>query len=49
MLREREDAARYANAALLTDIIGLIDDFERAIRSAEESQDFAYVPRRASA
>ena len=24
-----------------TDIIGLIDDFERAIRSAEESKDFA--------
>jgi molecular chaperone GrpE len=40
MLREREDAARYANASLLTDIIGLIDDFERAIRSAEESSDF---------
>jgi len=40
MLREREDAARYANAALLSDIIGLIDDFERAIRSAEESRDF---------
>ena len=41
MLREREDAARYANATLLTDIIGLIDDFERAIKSAEESRDFA--------
>jgi molecular chaperone GrpE len=41
MIREREDASRYANAALLTDIIGLIDDFERAIRSAEESHDFA--------
>src|SRR5512135_2666460 len=41
MLREREDASRYANAALLTDIIGLIDDFERAIRSAEESHDFS--------
>jgi molecular chaperone GrpE len=40
MLREREDAARSANASLLTDIIGLIDDFERAIRSAEESSDF---------
>ncbi len=40
MLREREDASRYANAALLTDLIGLIDDFERAIRSAEESRDF---------
>jgi molecular chaperone GrpE len=40
MLREREEAGRYANAALLTDIIGLIDDFERAIRSAEEARDF---------
>jgi molecular chaperone GrpE len=41
MLREREDSSRYANAALLGDIIGLIDDFERAIRSAEESKDFS--------
>jgi molecular chaperone GrpE len=40
MLREREDATRYSNAALLLDIIGLIDDFERAIKSAEESNDF---------
>jgi molecular chaperone GrpE len=39
-IREREESSRYANAALLTDIIGLIDDFERAIRSAEESRDF---------
>ena len=41
MLREREDAARYANAALLSDLIGLIDDFERAIHSGEESKDFS--------
>jgi molecular chaperone GrpE len=41
MIREREESSRYANAQLLTDIIGLIDDFERAIRSAEESSDFA--------
>jgi molecular chaperone GrpE len=40
MLREREEASRYANAALLNDLISLIDDFERAIRSAEESRDF---------
>jgi len=40
MLREREDAARYANATLLSDLIGLIDDFERAIHSGEESRDF---------
>jgi molecular chaperone GrpE len=41
MLRERDDAARYANAALLSDIIGIIDDFERAIASAKEAKDFA--------
>jgi molecular chaperone GrpE len=41
MMREREEAARYSNASLLTDILGLIDDFERALRSAEESKDFA--------
>jgi molecular chaperone GrpE len=40
MLRDREEASRYSNAALLTDLIGLIDDFERAIKSAEESRDF---------
>jgi molecular chaperone GrpE len=41
MLRERDDAARYANATLLFDIIGIIDDFERAIASAKEAKDFA--------
>jgi molecular chaperone GrpE len=40
-IREREDAARYANAALLSDLLTVVDDFERAIRSAEESRDFA--------
>ena len=40
MLREREESARYANAALLSDLLAVIDDFERAIRSAEESRDF---------
>ena len=41
MIREREESARYANAALLSDLLAVIDDFERAIRSAEESRDFA--------
>src|SRR5512137_2565468 len=30
-IREREDAARYANAALLSDLLAVVDDFERAI------------------
>ncbi|OHD68423.1 MAG: nucleotide exchange factor GrpE, partial [Spirochaetes bacterium RBG_13_68_11] len=41
VLREREESARSANAALLSDLLAVIDDFERAIRSAEESRDFA--------
>jgi molecular chaperone GrpE len=41
VLREREESARFANAALLSDLLAVIDDFERAIRSAEESRDFA--------
>lgn len=40
MLREKEESIRYANTALLKDIIGVIDDFERAIGSAQESKDF---------
>ena len=40
MLREREEAAKYANEKLLLDLVEVIDNFERAIKSSEESQDF---------
>ncbi|MDC7225252.1 MAG: nucleotide exchange factor GrpE [Spirochaetales bacterium] len=40
MLREKEDSIKFANTALLNDIISVIDDFERALQSSEESQDF---------
>lgn len=40
MQREKADTATYANQQLLLDIITIIDDFERAIKSAEESEDF---------
>lgn len=40
MFREREEGIKYANAALLQDVLPIIDDFERAILSAEESRDF---------
>jgi molecular chaperone GrpE len=40
MFREREEGIKYANAALLGDVLPIIDDFERAILSAEESRDF---------
>ena len=40
MFRDKEDAIRYANADLLSDVLPIIDDFERAIQSAGESKDF---------
>ena len=40
MLREKEDGIRYANSALLVDIVPIIDDFERAIQAAAETEDF---------
>ncbi|TVR33079.1 MAG: nucleotide exchange factor GrpE [Spirochaetaceae bacterium] len=40
MLREKDEAIAYANKQLLLDMVSVIDDFERAIQSAEESRDF---------
>ncbi|MFW5783257.1 MAG: nucleotide exchange factor GrpE [Spirochaetota bacterium] len=41
MQREKEEFAAYANRELLQDIVPIIDDFERAIKSGEESEDFS--------
>ena len=41
LIREREDAIRFANSNLLLDLVEVIDNFERAIKSSEESEDFA--------
>lgn len=40
MLRDKEDSIKYANTNLLLDLVQIIDDFERAIKSSEESKDF---------
>ncbi|MBI9103327.1 MAG: nucleotide exchange factor GrpE [Spirochaetales bacterium] len=40
MFREKEEAIKYANSNLLQDIVGTIDDFERALQSADQSNDF---------
>jgi molecular chaperone GrpE len=40
MNREKQDAIDFANQTLLLDIIEIIDDFDRAIKSAETSKDF---------
>ncbi|TVR02029.1 MAG: nucleotide exchange factor GrpE [Spirochaetaceae bacterium] len=40
MNRDKEDGIAFANKQLLLDLVAIIDDFERAILSAEESRDF---------
>lgn len=40
MFREKDEAIKYANTSLLTDLVAVIDDFERAINSTESSTDF---------
>ena len=40
MTKEKAEAISYANQELLQDLIQIIDDFERAIKSSEESRDF---------
>jgi molecular chaperone GrpE len=39
--REEQDSRFQANRQLILDILPIIDDFERALRSAGESKDFA--------
>lgn len=40
MFREREDQQKYANFGLMTDLVPLLDDFDRAIASAEHARDY---------
>lgn len=40
VLREKEDSIKYGNSNLLMDLMTIIDDFERAIKSSQESGDF---------
>jgi molecular chaperone GrpE len=42
MIREREEASKYSNAMLLLDITGIIDNFERALKSAEDGKGFKH-------
>jgi molecular chaperone GrpE len=44
MNQEKQNAIDFANQTLLLDIIPVIDDFERAIQSAESSVELAGLP-----
>jgi molecular chaperone GrpE len=41
LIRDKEEAIRFANSGLLIDLTGILDDFERAISSAARGRDFA--------
>jgi molecular chaperone GrpE len=43
MTREKEDGQRFAVSALLGDLIPILDDFDRAIASAETQKDYAIL------
>ena len=41
MNREKQELSEFANINLMLDLLPVIDDFERAIKYAETSRDFA--------
>jgi molecular chaperone GrpE len=43
MAREKEDGQRFALSAILGDLIPILDDFDRAIASAETQKDYAVL------
>ena len=40
MNREKQEISEFANQSLILDLLPVMDDFERAIKSAETSKDF---------
>jgi len=40
MFRDKEDAVQYANTQILVDLVGVVDNFDRAVQSSENSRDF---------
>jgi len=40
MFREKEDAVQFANSNILSDLVGVMDNFDRAVQSSETSRDF---------
>ena len=41
LIRDKEEAIKFANDSLIVELISVLDDFERAISSAEKGRDFA--------
>jgi len=43
MFRERDESLKYANANLLADLVPVLDDFDRAVDSAEHVQEYSVL------
>lgn len=40
LIRDKEESIQFANRKIMEDLVPVIDDFERAIKSSEDSKDF---------
>lgn len=40
LIRDKEDAVKFANASLIKDLLGIMDDFKRAIDVSANTKDF---------
>lgn len=40
MFREKDDAVQYANSQILEDLVGVMDNLDRAVQSAETARNF---------
>ncbi|MCQ2604302.1 MAG: nucleotide exchange factor GrpE [Spirochaetia bacterium] len=40
LIRDKEEAVKYANSSLLEDLIEVLDNFERAVSSSGQNRDF---------
>ncbi|MDD5503764.1 MAG: nucleotide exchange factor GrpE [Candidatus Omnitrophica bacterium] len=38
--REKQEFIKYANEALIIELVGMLDNFERSIKAADQKQDF---------
>ena len=45
MGRDKEEFIKYANADIISDLLGVVDDLERAVETASQEQDFPVLSK----
>lgn len=43
LVKDKEDAVKYANVSLIEDLLQPLDDFERALQASESTKDFTLI------